>query len=370
MASKEDDNGNDDDDNIEQSEGKGADSGYMELALNIQGKINNILHSASCKVPNIHKDTLVKYLGDLMNLFSKQDTEIALLKTKLESASAFTAKITDAMTRESKRTYAETVKRERSRSFSRTKSKEHVLLIYPKDENAQSEHTEKEIINKLNPTKLKIGVKRMKRINKGGVLIQTSTEHEMEKLKIELVDSKLDTDFTIASPKKFNPSIIVFDVEDSYKGEELAEVIAAQNDGLEVSDLDVKFPIRSRKQGYNNWVIQMLPDAFATLSRRDKINLKWRRYTFKEHFRITQCYKCAEYGHLARNCKNAQICRNCSNSDHLLDNCSQEVFCINCHSANQKFNLNLDNYHSPYSRNCPQYQRLVNRLSKRTNYGQ
>jgi hypothetical protein len=81
---------------------------------------------------------------------------------------------------------------------------------------------------------------------------------------------------------------------------------------------------------------------------------------FKQVPRITQCFRCQNFGHIAKNCKNEkQICPRCGKNDHELDDnnkpiCKETVrFCVNCNGD-----------HSSAYAKCPKKTERINKANE------
>lgn len=78
-------------------------------------------------------------------------------------------------------TYAEvTKKQDRKRCLSRKREETVVALIYPNNE-TESEVTRDEVRKNINPVNVGMGVKRVRKINKGGVLMELASNTDYEK---------------------------------------------------------------------------------------------------------------------------------------------------------------------------------------------
>lgn len=64
-----------------------------------------------------------------------------------------------------------------------------------------------------------------------------------------------------------------------------------------------------------------------------KIKIGWTVCPIREKTMLTKCFKCMEYGHIARLCKNedrTKLCRKCGGVDHIAINCDKEPSCMFC----------------------------------------
>ena len=71
-----------------------------------------------------------------------------------------------------------------------------------------------------------------------------------------------------------------------------------------------------------------------------------------------QCYMCLQYNHIAKYCKNKQICSRCGD-DHKADQCKIADDKVKCHNCNGN--------HSAISTDCPKYQEQEKRVKKLIN---
>ncbi len=74
----------------------------------------------------------------------------------------------------------------------------------------------------------------------------------------------------------------------------------------------------------------------------------------KRAYRVTCCYNCQAYGHVAKFCKNAQACCNCSQTHAHAAGCTLPVRCANCGGA-----------HPADHNKCPTYLEVQCRLRTR-----
>ena len=84
---------------------------------------------------------------------------------------------------------------------------------------------------------------------------------------------------------------------------------------------------------------------------------------FKEVPKLTQCFKCQQLGHIAKNCKNSNtICAKCGKIDHTLDENGRPIceeltkFCILC----------KQDHSSAYAK-CPTKIERINQIKSRLN---
>ncbi|GBN28167.1 hypothetical protein AVEN_148466-1 [Araneus ventricosus] len=81
--------------------------------------------------------------------------------------------------------YAAMVSQSRRRSRSRKRDEGPIAIIYPKQEGEQF-NVKQKVRSVINPTKLQIGIKNVKNISKGTLLIECGNEEDLNKIKEEM----------------------------------------------------------------------------------------------------------------------------------------------------------------------------------------
>lgn len=176
-----------------------------------------------------------------------------------------------------KTTYAEVVKKQ-----DRKRDDSVVALIYPNIE-TESINTKTDI----DPTNLGLGIKRVRKINKGGILLQVANQADFDKLEVEMnTNEKLKENYTIRKGSKLRPRLIIYDVNPDLTHEEIVNGINSQNDLQEISNSKIEFKLKGRK-GTN-----VIISAFSNLLKRGKINITWERYNVRGFLKPMQCNNC------------------------------------------------------------------------------
>ncbi|GBN47630.1 hypothetical protein AVEN_110404-1 [Araneus ventricosus] len=263
----------------------------------------------------------------------------------------------------------------KARARSRSKQRrEHNVMIYPREEGSTSEQTKEIIQSKIIPSQIEVKVNNVKPIGRGGIVINTPTSEDIDKLILEFQKrDEIREKFDFAKPKLKDPSIVIFNVNEDLSKEEFIEGLKSQNEELIEANLVVRTSYKSRFR--KNWVVSMNPEAFNLVIKKPRINLNWSRLTFKENFRILKCFRCAKYGHTAERCRSEEfkesgLCLCCGTKGHKERECQDSPKCINCSSHKAKFKTTYDTDHSARSNNCKIRDKEIYLLISRTNYGQ
>ncbi|GIY00322.1 hypothetical protein CEXT_145101 [Caerostris extrusa] len=128
------------------------------------------------------------------------------------------------------------------------------MAIKPIDTTASSISTKAAVQSKIDIKRAKIGIKNVKFIKNGGLLVETEREEDLDKLIEEFKQiDELKNKFTINKPIDRKPQIICFDVSKDLEEKHLLEYLEAQFAEEETVD-EKKFSIKHHypsKRGNN-----------------------------------------------------------------------------------------------------------------------
>lgn len=243
-----------------------------------------------------------------------------------------------------------------------------VLLVYPKGstDTADSGKTRAAVTKAVCPRSLRMGIKSVRPIGKGGVKIVVRTKDDVPKLEGLLKDSD---EVITKQPKAKFPQVILYGLPGEMKPEEVKSTLVEQNEILKAEDFRLLYKLDGRNKS-THWVAEVRPEAFKALSRsRRKLFFEWGTIRFKEYLKETQCFRCNQYGHVSRHCQNSQTCRRCDERGHSHKDCrAVSPKCTNCTKANERFRRGYDTAHSAYDPKCPSLAREKERLRAQVCY--
>lgn len=143
-------------------------------------QLNNFIASSSLKLNNTNQDKIRKLNADIMEqALIQNNNAIHCLLGRLVESREMAATRTDK--REDVFSYAEITKKPptkssiTSRSSSRKRGDTAVALVYPTD-GSDSEMTKNIIKHSINPVHLELGIRKLKKISKGGILMEMDNE--------------------------------------------------------------------------------------------------------------------------------------------------------------------------------------------------
>jgi len=206
------------------------------------------------------------------------------------------------------------------------------------------------LIKKVNPKTDKIKIKEIKQTKTNSIVMEFDTRSNLQKFKDH---SKL-VSLKIEGPKKRNPLIIIYDIDNSLIANELKENIKQNLDELFIEEKDIvpRFKTGPRDKPTVHWVIQMAPRVRKhILQQRNRLYcMGFSSLKVRDFLQVARCMKCHDLGHVAKHCSGEERCGKCSATDKKVDCKSENQVCIPCSKRKLKCNTNRED--------CPSYRTL------------
>lgn len=244
------------------------------------------------------------------------------------------------------------------KSYANVVSREAVVI---KPKNVQdSDKTKEELIEKLNPSDIEVGIAQMKSATDGGIIIKCKTREDTEKIK-KAAEECMGNQYKIKIPEQKNPCVKIVDFDEDMKKEELIHCLKRQNAFLtNDSELEV-IVIKKMKTKYMA-IVECDPVSHSKLLEEKIICIGWSHCRVFDYVRILRCYNCGGYNHTSDKCKKNNICINCGEIGHNKESCEYtDHKCLNCIEANNNHNCNFNINHSIFDiKNCQVYHKIFN----------
>jgi len=140
-----------------------------------------------------------------------------------------------------------------------------------------------------------------------GILIETGSEEEMNKLITEII-TRLGEGLENIKHRLRKPRLIIFNVPTEITIKNIAATIIAQNPEIQTNGENIEAKINFKdKKGRINLVIE-----FGPKTRRQILQLKlkvgWEIWNAADYLVPTRCYKCSRYNHRLNECKGLETC--------------------------------------------------------------
>lgn len=247
---------------------------------------------------------------------------------------------------------------------------EHVLLVKPTGKSNIS--LQNELITKIKPHDLQVGVRIGKTTRMGDVVLKCDNKSSMEKVKAT-IENNLGENCSVAAPRKASPRLkIVGLCKEEYNNEKevLANKIIKQNKVLaNRNDVSIKVVYKYKIVKHKfDLIIEVDPVSYSAILNEGRINIGWGRCPIFEHVSVTRCYRCCKYGHLQKDCKGSVVCPLCA-CGHDKNACNTEdLKCINCLIAKEKYSLDINVNHAVWDRGCHCLIKIENFQRSKINY--
>lgn len=342
------------------------DAFYVALE-NCYGSVETALNSR-CNMNQQVRDDARNALGELKVLIVKHVEHLKSLKFK-EACEESLKNI--VMNANSEKSYARIV----APSVNDNKNNSDCDLFVT-GKNCSSEDIKKIIKTEIDPRKNKIGVKQIRNIGRDKVLIKCVSVEDRSKLFSAVEkDSEI---LTPSLPKRRNPCILIKNIPNEVKNEELLNVLAEQNPDI-VSSEDawkesrVRFTLKKFSYG-RSVVIEVNPAVRKKMLNCHCIKVMWDVCKIEDFVVLNRCFSCLGYNHRASECRNSLSCYHCSNS-HKSSECNKKdntPVCVNCIRYNKKIenaSKKVDVCHKPFAASCPSHIFMTNLASSKINYG-
>lgn len=270
-------------------------------------------------------------------------------------------------------TFADMVKKG-SNNFIRAPANHNAVAIYPVDKQKSSEETKTLVQRLIRPEEMKLHVRGLRKTRNGGVIISTDNKEDVEKLKrsVQLTSSG----FTMDEPQKRKPKVVIIGVPSNMQETEVFTCLFNQNlaDKLENTDLQnflsaVKLSHKSGKKDSDtcNFVVEVTGVIRKALISKDRAFINWSSCPVRDFTLVTRCYKCQQYGHAAKSCREAHhTCGHCAEQGHSIQDCPKkeaEPKCATC------LHFKKPDNHKTGDKECPAKQQAEKRYINSIDYG-
>nr|CAH7732384.1 unnamed protein product [Callosobruchus chinensis] len=157
------------------------------------------------------------------------------------------------------------------------------------------------------------------------MVVHCEDENSLSRLKDSL-NHKLGSKFTVSEPRKWNPRLLVKNVNltNLPSAEAIIKDIVILNRLDEEQSSHLKFVTKLKHFQSTNIVIEVSPDLRNMFLKKGFIFIGWKKSPVSDHFRIVKCYRCCSYGHSDKNCQSDLVCPKCTRN-HKLTDCNSKL---------------------------------------------
>ncbi|XP_023312125.1 uncharacterized protein LOC111692378 [Anoplophora glabripennis] len=323
-------------------------------------KLNTVVKKQTSRI-----ETLTEELLMLTKKFDKLEEKSTKQSNVIESAV-----IEIKSNVNTKPLYSQTVTGNKVNGKNTSNSKDPVLIVKPKEVQS-SDKTKKEIKEKIDPSRLGAGVAGLREAHRGQVVIRCGNEEAREKIQNKICE-EMSGDYDIRKPNLKYPRIKIIGVneEDDDTDDNLLNAIKDQNLTEHGSEEGFHLKIIKRIKKANREITLILEADSKThniLLNKGKIFIGWSRGKAYDYVHVVRCFKCFGFNHMAKDCKNNNICYKCS-LEHTGECKARYNKCINCSNAIEKYKIKIKDNHNALDPKCPCYIRILNSIKRKIDY--
>lgn len=240
------------------------------------------------------------------------------------------------------------------------------LIIRPKQIQAVAE-TKEDIIKKINPSELNIGIGGMRATGNGNIIIKCPTKREVEDLK-KAAEGILQDKYEITTTTMMKPKIKIPGYEGNETEQQIEQIIRKQNEWINDTDeINVTY-VKKKKNKESTILAECSGAMFQKCMKYKKVHIGWNRCPIYEDLSITRCFKCQEFYHKNDKCRKNQVCEYCA-GNHEIDVCEKAIKkCNNCLEANKKYKLSYCVSHATSDPGCPSFKYHLEILKSKIEY--
>lgn len=113
-------------------------------------------------------------------------------------------------------------------------------------------------------------------------------------------------------------------------------------------------------------VIEMSELIHQHILKKGFLNMGWSRCKVFDYVKMTRCYKCWGFFHIAKYCKKDEVCGKCAGS-HPTNDCNNDIVkCISCENDKNGLNLTeIEKSHYVKDKNCPSFKYFLDKLKRK-----
>jgi hypothetical protein len=244
------------------------------------------------------------------------------------------------------------------------------LLIYPKKGNnciKSSEETKMRLTQGVNPKELGFQPERVTKISNNGILVESS-DIDLEKMIDNEKICKLGLRAQL--PRRVWPKVRIYDIPTHLEKD---DVITAIESPLEKElELTSEWCVSAVKTGpkgkpNSNWIVELHPAMWRALVNSGRMSIGWLSSKVENFTRVTKCFKCQRFGHIAKYCKSEPSCGYCisdqyETKDYEKKNDETKHRCINCIRAKLRV-INHSTNHPECPAACRKREEYINNIN-------
>lgn len=201
----------------------------------------------------------------------------------------------------------------------------------------------------------------VRRTQKGDLLLQLKESGEKATEITNNIGVILGDTVTVRTLSQ-RVSIEIKDIDEVTDKEEICEALNGLLDSEGVTPSDV-VSLRKAYSGTQAATVNLPAITAKSLLDVGKVKIGWSVCRLRERTTLTKCFKCLEFGHISKQCKNkedrSKRCRNCGEEGHIAKDCKKPASCMFCKKDSPQ---QAD--HVAGSSRCPVFRRALSQKKR------
>lgn len=211
----------------------------------------------------------------------------------------------------------------------------------------------KNVKDNVDIQKAGIQVRSIRKTLKGDLLLEVEGgQIKATELK-EAIEEKVDNEVHITN---YGTVLHVLDIDATTTIKDVENGINSAVGHRNTEFVKVK-ALRPSRDGNQIATVHTTRNVAKLLLNAKRVKIGWVNCRVKERIKISRCFKCLEFGHLAAECKGpdrSNICINCNQPGHKAKDCNNTQFCSACQT---------DEHRADTTR-CPKFRQMLKEHSK------
>lgn len=211
----------------------------------------------------------------------------------------------------------------------------------------------KRLKNNVNIEQAGIDIKRVKRTQKGDLLLEVRDKEKAMELK-ESINRNLEDVSVIQKTNEV--TLHITDIDGDIEENELKEEIKKNNkdngDNIQI------LALRQMRNGNKAATIKAERKIAEGLLKTGKIRIGWVQCDIRKRIQITRCFRCLGYGHRTGDCQGedrSDLCIKCGKKGHVAKDCNNPPYCTTCNKDGHRADQMV----------CPTFRKLINQESRK-----
>lgn len=248
----------------------------------------------------------------------------------------------------------------------RGKRLETIEIVPDKDKEAEfvdAAATMRAVRSAVDPSETGVKVDRLIKGRNKSVRV-VAAPSELDKLKPMLDNLGMN----VRQFGRLNPRLIIRDVPTDMDREAFVSCLISQNlRGLAVEDIKVIYRFSANGRKASSIVVEVSPEIRKRLMEQGRVYIGWASCYVSDHLRVTQCFRCLRFGHIAKDCSaDKDTCGHCR-GEHETRSCRNRKSVPTCHNCSVAKLSTVDHSALDAGR-CPIIQRRLREREHRINY--